>query len=292
MKEDINDNEIRLIGGEENTTNGRRKNPLKWILSAVVTLLLILCVIYFANRNNNNSNDDTGIFEWSYGKDNLVSPLHPWLQSFDNSKVSACAIKDTVVNDIPIRIYLPLNATPALEIGLRPLLDNNVILALQAADVRADNGKIVGAFVEKGKPIAWGLSKKGYCAIINGKITVGVADNSPLFEEATDKEGYFFRQYPLVKDFVPQENELKTQSIRRALCRIDGYVVCIETLVKTGMHDFAVLLADLKAVNAIYLTGGDSMGVVTDMQGNRMQIGNLVEKPYKYTNFIYWTKKK
>ena len=50
--------------------------------------------------------------------------------------------------------------------------------------------------------MAWGLSKKGYVSIIEDKITVGVADNSPLFEEATEKGGYFFRQYPLVNNGV------------------------------------------------------------------------------------------
>lgn len=41
-----------------------------------------------------------------------------------------------------------------------------------------------------------------YCGVIDGKLTVGVADNSPLFEEATEKGGYFFRQYPLVDNGV------------------------------------------------------------------------------------------
>ena len=48
-------------------------------------------------------------------------------------------------------------------------------LTKQAADIRADNGKIVGAFVLKGDPLSWGLSKRGYCGIIDGKLTVGVA---------------------------------------------------------------------------------------------------------------------
>lgn len=61
----------------------------------------------------------------------------------------------------------------------------------QAADVRADNGDIVGAFVLKGEPKAWGLSKKGFCATISGNVTIGVANNTPLFEEATETEGYF-----------------------------------------------------------------------------------------------------
>lgn len=290
MKEDINDNEIRLIGVDDKNTHKEHKRWI-WIVSAAIVIVVgVVLAIYLPRKTVVTGVEDTN--EYGYDEANVLHPLKSWLYSYDDCQESGCAIKDTTVNDIDIRIYLPLNAVPALEVGLRPLLDNNVILAFQAADVRADNGKIVGAFVEKGKPIAWGLSKKGYCAILRGKIYVGVADNSPLFEEATDCKGYFFRQYPLVKRYVPQENELKTQSIRRALCEVDGHIVCVETKIRTGMHDFAVLLADLGVVNAIYLTGSDSMGTVTDLEGNRTQIGNLVEKPYKYTNFIYWTKQK
>ncbi len=35
--------------------------------------------------------------------------------------------------------------------------DKSVVYVAQAADVRADNGEIVGAFVLKGEPRAWGL---------------------------------------------------------------------------------------------------------------------------------------
>ena len=34
-----------------------------------------------------------------------------------------------------------------------------------------------------------------YCGVIDGKLTVGVADNSPLFEEATEKGGYKYENF-------------------------------------------------------------------------------------------------
>ena len=49
-------------------------------------------------------------------------------------------------------------------------------------------------------------------AIINDKITIGIADNSPLFEQATETGGYFFRQYPLVDNGKLVENEPKNKS--------------------------------------------------------------------------------
>ena len=92
----------------------------------------------------------------------------------------------------------------------------------------------------KGKPLAWGLSKKGYCAIIDGKVTIGTAENSPLFEEATEKEGYFFRQYPLVDRGTLVESELKNKTMRKALCDRDGQIFVAVSQTDESMHDSIV----------------------------------------------------
>ncbi len=81
----------------------------------------------------------------------------------------------------------------------------------------------------KGEPHSWGLSKKGFCASINGKVTVGVAENSPLFEKTTEDEGCFFRQYPLVSNGQVIDNEPKGKSIRRAICDRQGEIFMVET---------------------------------------------------------------
>lgn len=292
--DDINDNEIRLIGSSADSTRPSWRRPLLIVVAATVLLAVVVLLCFTAAKSRKAQlSDELGVYDPQPTNLTQPHPLRDWLYSQDSVTRSGCALKDTIVNDIAIRLYLPLNASPALEIGMRPLLDNRVILAFQAADIRADNHKIVGAFVEKGKPIAWGLSKKGYCAILpdeqGPKVIVGMADNSPLFEEATECGGYFFRQYPLVADGIPQESELKTQSIRRALCQIDDHICVVETQQRTGMHDFAILLTDIGALNAIYLIGSDAMGSVTDLNGTRTALGNLVDKPYTYTNFIFWT---
>ncbi len=133
----------------------------------------------------------------------------------------------------------------------------------------------MGAFVLEGEPKAWGLSKKGYCAIINDTVTVGVADNSPLFEEATEKGGYFFRQFPLVDNGTLVENELvKGKSIRRALCDRGGEVFTVETLSIESFHDFSQALVDLGVDNAIYLVGANAYGWATDAEGQRHEFGD------------------
>ena len=194
------------------------------------------------------------------------------------------------VNDIPLDIYIPHNATPRLFIGTPDLNDKNVIFTTQAADIRADNGKINGAFVLAGKPKAWGLSKKGYCGIIDGKITIGVADNSPLFEEATETGGYFFRQYPLVDNGKLVENEPKGKAIRKAICDRGGEILVVMTQEPESFHDFSQALIDLGANNAVYLVGSVSYGYFRDKLDQLSIIYNKQRSGQKYENHIQWVK--
>ena len=57
--------------------------------------------------------------------------------------------------------------------------------------------------------------------------------------------GYFFRQYPLVKDGQVIDNEPKGKSIRRAICDRQGEIFMVETGSIESFHDFAQALADL-----------------------------------------------
>lgn len=122
----------------------------------------------------------------------------------------------------------------------------------------ADNRKILGAFILEGDPFAGGPSKKSYCAIIDGQVTIGVAENPPLFEEATEKGGYFFRQYPLVDNGTPVESELKNKTTRKTLCDRNGQVFVAVSETDESMHDFAQALIGLEVDNAIYLVGSHS----------------------------------
>ena len=205
-------------------------------------------------------------------------------------------IRDTVINDIPLRIFIPHNAELSLHIGKMNKEDESVIYAAQAADVRADNGGIVGAFVLKGEPRAWGLSKKGFCASINGKVTIGVAENSPLFEKATEEGGYFFRQYPLVCNGEVIDNEPKGKAVRRAICDRQGEIFMVESGTIESFHDFAQALADLGVSQAVYLVGSSAYGWAVDEAGTMHEFGedNFFKgrrRMPKNTSYIVWRKR-
>ena len=283
-KYDIQDTEIRVIG--ESSSSPKRK--WGWmILAAVLVIGVIASIIAFSCAR---SQEEEGIFERSVHQA-IPHPLRGWIQSLD-SITDVCVItKDTTVNDIPMRLYVPLNMTPRLEVGYKCIDDTtHNMLLFQAADIRADNKKIVGAFVLRGKPLSWGLSKKGYCGIIGDQVTIGVADNSPLFEQATEVGGYFFRQYPLVSNGVLVENELKSQSTRRGLCELEGKVVVVETYTPESLHDFSQALVDIGTTNAIYLVGSAAIGWHRNFDGVGVASGQWEPRVFKNVSFIVWSR--
>ena len=296
MKElkEIRDDQIRILG------EGGTKNPLPrsvWIIIlSVLGVALIGVIILYVTRQK-----EEVVQELKAPEPALFEPvrepepiLHKWIgEKADSLAPGYTEIRDTLINDIPIRIFIPHNAEMSLHIGRMDKEDKSIIYAAQAADVRADNGGIVGAFVLNGEPKAWGLSKKGYCASINGKVTIGVADNTSLFEEATMHNGYFFRQYPLVKDGQVIDNEPKGKSIRRAICDRQGEIFMVETGSIESFHDFAQALADLGVDQAVYLVGSSAYGWAVDEAGTTHEFG---EDNYytgrrrmpKNTSYIVW----
>lgn len=294
---EIRDDQIRVINSEN-----LKKKPSRtqWIIIiSVLTLLFVGIIIgavshYKKNKIQQLQEPEPALFEPIEEPEPV--PIQ-WLGNApDSSALGYTEIQDTLINDIPIRVYIPHNADLSLHIGRMNRKDTTVIFAAQAADVRADNGGIVGAFVLKGEPKAWGLSKKGYCASINGQITIGVADNSPLFEQATEEGGYFFRQYPLVSNGEIVENELKGKSIRRGICERQGEIFMVETGTPESFHDFSQALVDLKVNQAVYLVGSSAYGWAVDQTGTKHEFGDDNyytgrRKMPKNTSYIVWRRK-
>ena len=292
---DIQDDDFRIIGSTQSEALkiDKSKGKTRWyiyMLAIVICLAAGLTLLLTRAEDPAQEAEVEVVFDPMpiQQEEPIEEEIKP-LGDYDegDSKAYTEHLRDTI-NDIPLDIYIPHNAVPELMVGVPDIHDKTIIFATQAADVRADNGKIVGAFVVNGKPLSWGLSKKGYCGIIDGELTVGVADNSPLFEEATEKGGYFFRQYPLVDNGVLVENEPKGKSIRKALCNRNGEIMIVMTQTPESFHDFAQALVDMKIDNAIYTVGSNSYGYFRDKYDHFEQIYEKRRGGYKYENFIVW----
>ena len=141
-------------------------------------------------------------------------------QQTTNHGPKFCESQVFAYNGFELKVFQVVGGTASLQVGPVDTNDSTILLAVRAADVREDNGGIVGAFVDKGQLLSQGKAKKGFCAIINGKITIGAAENSPFLEDAINNGGYSLVEdyrllwqytneltapdYPFVKDLADQ----------------------------------------------------------------------------------------
>jgi hypothetical protein len=294
--DDISDDEIRIIGHSDEPRNTKRVVLIAFAVVAIVGAILTLIFVGGDEASAPQVEEQIPI----YGEEPVVVEEHRAIDTTHLSRVEVAEaergfveLRDTTINDVPLRIYIPHNAEMSLHVGKVDRDDKDIVYTAEAAFIRADNHAILGAFVLKGEPLAWGLSMRGYCASIDGEVTVGVADNSPLFEEAINRGGYFFRQYPLVDNGKFVANEPKNKSTRRAICERRGEIFMIETLTKESFHDFTQALVDLGVDNAVNLAGSEAYGWALDREGTKHEFGtpNFYTgrgKMPKNTNYIVW----
>lgn len=312
-KKDIGDDEIRIIApigksaaptSSHSPKESSRKSHLWWrnLLIGMVAGagLCIIGFIMFYSRHK-DAEEDLQVEQVAPGEETMpkeYAHAESEISGKDIISTASCdsvakiraytGVRDTTVNNVGLRILTPENAHPVLKVGVDALSDSVAVLALQAADIRGDNGDIAGAFVLKGELLSKGNSKSGFCAIINGELTLGVADATPMLEKVIESEGYFFRQYPLVVGRQLVENKPKGKALRKALAETDGKISVILSKERLTFHDFSKALVDIGVHNAIYLVGGAAPGIYTDESGERYSFGSIHDSLYEKTNYIMW----
>lgn len=294
---DIDDDEIRIIShvdskdGLAKDNSGRSRKRVV-ALVVICAILLLAGIIFYLCWFTSAAPSD--------GENYSMSEPLPASEEVDSNSKSdvACAvseaakaytaISDTTVGGTRFTILNPVNATPRLYVGNEILNDSCVVLVAQAADVRRDNGGIVGAYVLNGELLGKGQSKSGYCAIIDGRLTIGVAQSTPLLEQALETDGYFFRQYPLVVANQIVENKPAGKALRKALAEINGTIVVILSQERMTFDRFSRCLLDMGVSNAIYLVGSTAYGFARDSDGNKIEFGTYNNNPGANVNYIYW----
>lgn len=271
-----------ILGGETlGVCSGQKKPHSRWLWLAIIAAVLLAAIaiaVIVATKH-----DDT------IAADRVpesVAAGDCWLNNIDAALPSCATVSDTVVDGLHLQVITPFNATPELHVGRLDTAEADIVFATLAADIRRDNGKIVGAFVLAGEPLSWGLSKRGYCAISERGISIGVSENSPLFEKAVEDCESFFRHYPAVDEGCAVENNPKNLSYRRALCELNGKVCIVVSGDRVLMNDFSSALVKLGVQNAIFLVGGNADGWYRSADGTFTRLGDDYIKNNQYINYI------
>ncbi len=195
--------------------------------------------------------------------------------------------RDTV-NGIALDVFIPHNLVMSLAVGIPDRTDSTIVFAAMAADIRKDNMQIVGDFVLAGERLSRGVAKRGFCAVVDNAISVGVGTETPLLQQAVDGKGFFFRQYPLVHNGELVENNPKNTAVRRALAVRDGQVIIVESKSKESFGAFSLALVGLGVSDAISLVGGGAWGWYRDKNRVPHEFGEeLVEVP-ENVSYIIW----
>lgn len=283
MKE-IDDNEIRIIGS---TDRGRRRRwpwygwlAVGLVLAALVVVAVAVLLLQTPSKNSLSPSPS----ERGWGE------AFPSPSERGRGEASSLRVFDTMINDVPLTIYgldceLPACPRVSLQVGMPDREDTSLLLAVMAADVRADNGGIVGDFVVEGRRLARGEKKEGYCAILDGVPIVGRGGEADL-KRAVDGKGSFFRQYVLVSEGVAMPPKPKGKNHRRALCVMGHGLFVVASGDRESYHDFATALADLGVDDAIALVGSESLLMYRAEGGLLHTIGTSYEGDN--VNFLVW----
>lgn len=280
---DIGDNEIRVVG--QTLPNGGKPQPRKrwWLWFAAALLLLVVGLALWKTTPRSKTSTST------YSAEPIIDTTEQVTYEAVVETKAYTQVTCDSINDIPLRIYTPIGGHIEMYVGRLPLDDQSIILATQAADYRADNGQIAGAFVYRGELLSKGHPKYGFCAIIGDKLTMGMSRETALFERAVEEEGYFFRQFSLVHDGKYGESVPKGKAIRRALCYYQENIVIIESQGRESYHDFSQALMDLGVQEAIALVGNEQISTYEDEASNRF-IGDIETKEGVQDTYIVWRK--
>lgn len=164
---EITDDELRVIGRSSITEDTSK--PRKWfrgVMIVVIVAVVVAAAIIWSRKPGPGNVpvvfDPSAVVEPTDTIKEKVEPLGNYADTV--SKAYTEHLKLTI-NDIPLDIYIPHNAKPSLSIGAPDTSDKNIIFATQAADIRADNGKINGAFVLAGRLWRGAYRRRGMSAL-------------------------------------------------------------------------------------------------------------------------------
>lgn len=295
--DNIGENEIRVIGAkqedvqfhpvplDEQEKTKRSKGCMKFVVSVAIAMALT-GVVFWMMKYNHQPQDAVGNKEISepvaVDKASLPAPEKAWVE-----------ITDTMINDISLHRFVPVNAKPKLVVGLLKEFPKEYVLGAMAADFGLYDGvyQVVGGFVHHGSMLSHSKSKYGFCALLKDTIVIGNALSTEYFEQAVNEKGDFFRQYALVKDGKVVHNApTHNDALRRSLCRLTNGKVCIiDTDMSVSLDSFSTALKQYGVVEAVALMGsGAAVRWAVDKVGRRFIAGADEYDFPDVVNYIVW----
>lgn len=252
-----------------------RRRIWGWIVAAIIVALLLVIV---ALQLKSAQPEKTDIQEEVVLPTSATAEKNTQKLQEEAPKVSVKSgvteLTDTI-NDVQLKLYSMEGVHAELSLEEPAADDEEVYLYTNCADVRADNGKVVCAFVMKGELLSTGNNRSGYFAAVGDNTVIGVEYNDSIQNYVMENGGYFFRQFALISAGQIGDIRLKGKVGRCALGMKDGKLFYIESVNRESMYDFAEALCDYGFTDAIYITGGKRHRYYRDEKGVKHEMGPL-----------------
>lgn len=307
IKDDMPDDGIRILSGNgpaspvarfEPTIESMkpvaryprlRKSWWMWLVAALVVMAAAAAWWLFAGNDAEHVDEQASqpVVEVTHNKASEPSNVVTSLPSSPKQEATV-DVAEVEFNEVPLKVFTINGGKAELVMGSMRDLGDDVLLAVHAADVRADKDEPVGVFVVNGEVKSRGQNKNGFCAIINGQITIGQQVETSLFERVINERGSFFRQFSIVSAGQPVELAPKGKALRRALCITNGQVQVVESQRSVTYGNFAKALSDMGVSDALTLVGGGVYVYCPDKSDVSEQA--LSEKTHPAENFLVWRK--
>lgn len=278
--DNIGENEIRIIGASPETQQEPPKRKTWYWVGIVVAVLIIGLATYFIRGCEGEPSDSSVPIKV---ENDSIMRISGYVE-----------MNDTIINNVSLHRYIPINAKPKLVLGLIKEIPEKYILGAMAADFSIDNGaySVTGAFVYHGEMLNHSKSKYGFCALLKDTVIIGDDLSTSYFEQAIEEKGDFFRQHALVHEGkVVTKFITKGEALRRALCRLnDGRLCIIDTDMSVTFEAFATALCQYGVKEAIALMGtGAAVRWAVDNAGRRYIAGaDEYDFPNDVVNYIVW----
>ena len=204
--------------------------------------------------------------------------------------VSGVVCHSDTILDVPMTIFSLEHLSASLSFAEPDTADTDVMFYCRSADHKSDLSYL-GSLVVDGKEYCSDTNRRGYCAMANGNIVIGISRSEKVKDYVEDCGGSFFRQFILVSDGVlPSRFLLHGKVERCALGRMpDDKLYFVQSLNKETMWDFADALREYGFIDAIYITGGRDYSFYRDADGLRHDINNPADYPHeKWKGVIPW----
>lgn len=276
---DNGEDEIEVLG----TTSKRKHDPWKWLLVLAILAILIVVAILYVKEDSSIPEEEIS----EEVSEEMVMEVPP----LANDSLPSVVMRKDSINDVVLDIYALHDLEARLSLSLPEKTDTAVRFVLQAADIRKDNKQILGDFVLDGEQLSRGKRKTGYCAIVDGKVTLGNSDSDEMKDHCIERRGDFFRQYPLVMDGEVIINALKGKANRRALARQGDDLYVVMSRNRESLYDFSEALADMGFTDALYLVGGTSYGWCR-IGSETYDLGVRKGNPFPNANYIVFSDKR